>query len=476
MRVTVGTVFVRLIPLAAATLLSAGCGGSSASAPPDAKGLPGYDQYSSKELGLSFAKPAAWKVFAWNGVVFIKETAESATGVFFVPVHRALPGMQAVSFMRFVADQSLKEHPDLQIEERRANAANTLAEVTASYSRQPGGQVIRGFYLVSLDGGRGLFCGYEAPPDTFDRTHAVLRNILKGLRISPATFDGAMRTGKVFGDSSASARREMTPTIDVSGLAVTRSADGSMYMAVPPGWTVGGGSISLIAAPPDSKMGVMATNDGQPATRDPYTYLTKALMPFYKATGTIVHKREPSDAIMQFSRSQGYVSKAENFTGETTTADGKRVYFWIMVNCATLPFGGGFVSTIGFYAVPELFERNVRVLYAMTASMGPDQQVIMGRFNEHLRGLDAASKTISATGDLVIQTLRSSSAAGDRIIDKYNYYLSGEEARYSPLENRIYVVDSNLDNYAGNPRFPHEMLTAVPDVLWNQLPHQRRFE
>jgi len=223
-------------------------------------------------------------------------------------------------------------------------------------------------------------------------------------------------------------------------------------------------------------MGVMATNDGQPATRDPYTYLTKALMPFYKATGTIVRKREPSDAIMQFSRSQGYVSKAENFTGETTTADGKRVYFWIMVNCATLPYGGGFVSTIGFYAVPELFERNGRVLYAMTASMGPDQQVIMGRFNEHLRGLDAASKTISATGDLVIQTLRSSSAASDRIIDKYNYYLSGEEARYSPLENRIYVVDSNLDNYAGNPRFPQEMLTTVPDALWNQLPHLRRFE
>jgi hypothetical protein len=97
----------------------------------------------------------------------------------------------------------------------------------------------------------------------------------------------------------------------------------------------------------------------------------------------------------------------------------------------------------------------------------------MSRLRQNLDGLARASKTMSQTSDIVIQGLRSSSANTDRAIDKYNYYLSGEEARYSPLENRIYVVDSNLSNYAVNPNYPQEILTTVPDQLWNNLPHER---
>ena len=77
---------------------------------------------------------------------------------------------------------------------------------------------------------------------------------------------------------------------------------------------------------------------------------------------------------------------------------------------------------------------------------------------------------MAQTGDVVSQALRSHSATWDKAMDKYNYYLSGEEARYSPSENRIYVVDSNLEKYAGNPRYPQEMLTDVPDQLWNSSP------
>jgi hypothetical protein len=179
---------------------------------------------------------------------------------------------------------------------------------------------------------------------------------------------------------------------------------------------------------------------------------------------------------MRFSRSQGYSSQAENFTGETTQKNGQKVTFWIMVNAATLPHGGGFVSTLGFFAVPELFDRNASVLFAMASSMGPNQQEIMGRLRENLDRLGQASRTIAATGDLVIQGQRSRTANWDRAMDKYNYYLSGEEARYSPLENKIYVVDSRLEKYAGNPRYPQEMLTEVPDHLWNKLPHQRKTE
>jgi hypothetical protein len=112
----------------------------------------------------------------------------------------------------------------------------------------------------------------------------------------------------------------------------------------------------------------------------------------------------------------------------------------------------------------------------MTASMGPNQQEIMRVLHQNLDRLGQASRTMSATGDVVIQGLRSGSANLDRTIDKYNYYLSGEEARYSPLENRVYVVDSHLEQYAGNPRYPQEALTSVPDALWNRLPHERKSE
>jgi len=94
--------------------------------------------------------------------------------------------------------------------------------------------------------------------------------------------------------------------------------------------------------------------------------------------------------------SQRYSSKAENFIGETTQSGRQKISFWMMVNAATLPVGG-FVNTIGFYAVPELFERNSKVLYAITASMSPNQQEIMGRLNENLRRLGQASKTMAET-------------------------------------------------------------------------------
>ena len=447
-------------------LLTAGCG-SAAAVPP------GYEPYSNPQFGLTLNKPAGWKVYAADGVVFIKPNPDSDSAVFLIPIHRAPSGMQAVSFVRFVADQAIAEHPELAIEERRANAANTVAEVTARRTSNRTGQTVRGFYLVSLEGGRGMYCGYEAPAATFDRTHAFLKGVLKDLRISPVAFDNAMRAGKVSSEGATSSQVKLPPTIDRNRLMIKLSVDRTMYLAVPPDWTVGGGNYSTIATAAGGLMGITATNDAQPKTLDPYTYLMQALLPWYKCTGTIIYKREPNDLLMQFSRSQGYSSKAENFVGETKNGDLQRVYFWFSVNAATTAPGMGFVSTIGFFGVPELFERNALMLYAMAASMGPNQAEIMRVLGQNLDGLAQASRTISATNDLVIQTVRAKSAGVDRIIDKYNYYTAGEDARYSALENRIYVVDSNLERYAGNPNYPQEMLTSVPDALWNQLPHRR---
>ena len=465
--------FIFLATVAVCTLITQGCGDHGNLPVSHAGDMPGYDQYSNEQYGISLSKPKGWNVAVSGSVITISETPNSSSGIFLLPILRADPKIEAVSFLRFMYDQARVEHPDLKVEARRSDRNNTFAEVTTSYVNNKTKEEIRGFFMVSIEQGQGIFCGYEAPADTFDREHTVLKNIAKNLRITPRPFSKAAGTNTTAGDLS---RKTPAPTIDISKLTTKLSADRTMYMAVPSDWTVGGGNYSLIATPPGEKMGVTATNDAQPATRDPQTYLMKALMPFYGCSSTVIHKKEPNQDLMRFSRSQGYSSQAENFTGETTQKNGQKVTFWIMVNAATLPHGGGFVSTLGFFAVPELFDRNASVLFAMASSMGPNQQEIMGRLRENLDRLGQASRTIAATGDLVIQGQRSRTANWDRALDKYNYYLSGEEARYSPLENKIYVVDSRLEKYAGNPRYPQEMLSDVPDHLWNKLPHQRKTE
>jgi len=116
------------------------------------------------------------------------------------------------------------------------------------------------------------------------------------------------------------------------------------------------------------------------------------------------------------------------------------------------------------------------VLFSNTGS-GAGVSVASGgaveRFRDHLAGLDRVSKTVSATGDIVIQGLRVGSASLDRSIDTYNDSRSREEARYSPLENRSYVVDAHLEQFAANPSYPQEALVDVSVGLWNQFPRQR---
>jgi hypothetical protein len=433
-----------------------------------------YEVYSNQQLGISLNKPKDWEVFVLNGAIFVKPSYDSRISIFLIPILRVHSKMEALSFIYYVYEHARTQNPDLRIGEKRANKNNTVAEVTASYTQKDSKETIKGFYLVSIDEGRGIFCGYEARKDQFDSNHTVLRTILRSLKLTPFDFYNATKSGQFHTGAHPPAGKEMTPTIHIKDLTIKLSSDHSMYLAVPPDWTVGGGNYSLIATPPDEKMGITATNDGRPGILDPYRYLMNKLLPFYRCTGTVIHKREPNEEMMRFSRSQGYSSKAENFIGETTQSGRQKILFWMMVNAAVLP-AGGFVNTIGFYAGPELFERNSKVLYAIASSMSPNQQEIMGRLNENLKRLGQASKTIAETTDVVIQGLRSHTANWDRALDKYNYYLSGEEARYSPLENRIYVVDSNLQKYTSNPNYPQEMLTEVPDHLWNKLPHERRY-
>lgn len=461
-----GLMFLALVPVLGLTLFSVPCGRAAAEE---------TDVYSNPEMGISFQKPKGWKVFIDRGVVHVKPSAGGVTGVFLCPILRAHPKMTSLSFLKFVYDLAIKQYPDLQLSDKRANSDGTLAEVSAIYTNKT--EKVKGFYVVSLDRGRGLYCGYEDAAAKFDVQRTALRNIWKSLKIAPADFyrattDGKPRTG------GREALGGPGPTIDVSRLVTKAGVDGTMYVAVPADWNVGGGNFVFVATAPDERMGVFTTNDHQPKTFDNAVYLTRQLLPFFQCRDTSVSRSEPNTDMMKLNRMQGIPSNALNFYGETTDKKGSRIKFGIMVDAVDLRSKGapgGYVTTLGCYAAPDLFDRNFDVLLSIALSITADQGKIMANLKQNLARLGQASKTMSQTGDVVLQGLRQGAANTDRALDKYNYYLSGEEARYSPLENRIYVVDSDLANYAANSRYPQEMLTSVPDSLWNKLLHERNY-
>lgn len=432
----------------------------------------GYDTYVNQDLGISFNKPAGWNVFIADGTVYVKPSLQSPTGVFLTPILRAHPKMQALSFIRFVYDMAKKVYTDLALSAKRSNSNNTMAEVSATFTNKK--VPVKGFYMVSIDGGRGIFCGYEDVKNNFDGKYTALKQILKTLKVQPQEFYKGINQGKVYGGAAISSN--LGPTIDTSHFVTKASSDGTMYIACPPDWPANGGNYFFIAHSPDGGMGVFTSNDHQPKTFDPQSYLTYQLMPWMKCSNTTITKAEPNYDYMKMLQSQGVPSKAVNFYGETTNGAGLRLRYGIMVS-VTQVYGvpGGYVTTYGAFALPELFDRNLNTLVAMALSITADNAVIMGNLRANLDRLNSVSKTISQTGDITISMVRSAAASTDRVIDKYNYYQSGEEARYSPLENKIYVVDSNLKNYASNPNYSQEKLTSVPDNLWNKLPHDRTY-
>lgn len=425
------------------------------------------------DQGVELLRPAGWKVSVENGAVFVRSPADDGTQVFFCPLLRPVPGLTALSFVRFAVGQAEAVYESFAIESRRANQAGTLAEVRTRFVDK--GRRLRGFYIVSVDQGRGLFCGYEAPEGTFEPEATLLKKMLPGFRINPQPFDAVAGGGGTGGTGAAgSGRTGGGPTIDPRSMVVRQGTDGSMFITVPPDWKVGGGNYALAANPPDNSMGVFMTNDHSSFGGDPGSYFQSRLIPFLRCSNVRVTSTVPEQEVMQMAAQQGLQATSVRYRGSATSAEGMNMEFAIVVSLFRVPqYGSGWTTCAGTFARPELFGRNQEVLEAIVRSISPNQAVLQQRQRENSARLAQISRTISETGDIVASTLDSHRQGMNRIIDKYNYHLAGEEARYSQLENRIYVVDQNLSSYASNPNYPQEMLSNVPDDLWNRLPHER---
>lgn len=453
-------------------LLSCGaCSSSSSQGMDQSPRIPaGYESFSDAEIGVSVVKPVGWQVYAHQGTITLKPSCDSRRAVFVHPVFKVAPGADALTFLRNLCDHLVSERPDTVVQSRRTSRDGSLGLLTVTYRDPQDGARLRALYLVNKSGDKGLLSGYQSPAGEFDREGSTFRTVLASLRVESAAFHRTTMRNTAY---SSDVHPSITSTINTENLQIKSSTDGTMYLAVPPNWTVNGGNYSLIAVSPDGKMGVTATHDHQPRTFDLRSYLLDHLIPFYGCTGTKISSAQRDE---EFIRSQSYLglpTDARRFEGSTTNGDGLRVRFGILVYATRTVGNSGYVGTLGIYAAPELYDRDRDVLACMALSMQPDREKCMARLRKNLAGLAAASATMSQSNDVVAEAIRTGTANINRAIDKYNYYLSGEEARYSPTENRIFVVDSHLAEYAMNPRYPQEVLVDVPDHLWDQLPHER---
>jgi len=453
-----------------------GCGSSNSQGMDESPWLPaGYERFCDAEIGVSMAKPVGWQVYAHRGTITLKPSRDSRRAIFVHPVFEMAPGADVLKFLRSLCGHFLGEHPDAVVQSRQTSRDGSLALLTIAYRDPQDGTELRAEYLVGKSGGEGLLCGYQSPADAFDAESSTFRTVLSSLRIESAAFCRMTIGNAAYSSERGDANGQpVAPsTIPTENLRAKSSTDGTMYLAVPPGWTVNGGNFSLIAASPDGKMGVTATHDHQPRTLDVEAYLLDHLMPFYRCTGTKISSSQRDEEFIRSQSHLGVPTDARRFEGSTTNGDGLEVRFAMLVYATRTTENSGYVGTLGIYATPEYYDRDRDVLLCMALSMQPDREKCMAGLRKNLAGLAAASATISQSNDVVTEAIRSGTANINRAIDKYNYYLSGEEARYSPTENRIFVVDSHLAEYAVNPRYPQEVLVDVPDHLWDRLPHER---
>jgi uncharacterized caspase-like protein len=432
-----------------------------------------FEFYSDSRQGLSFEKPQGWTVTSREGGVFLSPNKGQSTRIFFFPILRTQSRMNAVSFLNFAHEENKKKYSNWKLLDKRMNASGTMSEIRASFDSPDSHQAMKGFYMVSLENGRGLYCGFETEAGQEDLQHQILAKLLVNLKITP---DNYLNSTEVAEQSASGKNPAATRlSLDARSLQIKPSSDGTIFIAVPPDWEVEGGNIMMMATAPDKQQGVFLINDHQPGwVASPQAYLLQKLLPTFRCNQVKLLHQEPALDTMQAARGQGYNSYAINFLGTAINGDGLNLKFLVTVNFCTIPMtGAGWVSCTGVYATPPLFDTNLPILISMAASIDPNRALIMSKLQANLDRLGAASGVMSQTNEVVSAMVRNSTASTDRILDKYNYYLSGEEARYSPVENRVYVIDSNLGGYTRNSNYPQESHVPVPDTLWNQLPHER---
>lgn len=168
-------------------------------------------------------------------------------------------------------------------------------------------------------------------------------------------------------------------TIDTSKLVVKTSSDNTLCISVPPDWTVTGGNPAFMATAPDGIMGVFSTADSSSKMLDPQEYLTRYLLPFFQCKDITIEKREANSETVKMFESAGIKARAENFWINAAGKDGAKLKIMTIISAADNKLGGSIVCCTGFYAPPELFDKNYAALNIIFSSMRPKLPDILNK-------------------------------------------------------------------------------------------------
>lgn len=440
--------------------------------------------YNDQKRGFSVYVPQGWRINASGKVISISKDTD--TIILFIPLAGLSRNTNSVTLLSILYNMAKKTYPDIKILDKRMTPNGNLAQVMVEYTSETR-QKIKSQYICRLENGYGMLCGFDSPVGSFNKVQNEFKKALGSIKFNTKAF---YQTQKIAAGSTQT--QTQRPAYSFGQMVLKQTQDGGCYGVIPQNWTIGGGlaygSIVVVAEDPNpaNSIGAMARtyslysgfnyqSAGDYFLREVVPNLPSPGQPMF--SNVQVTNRYPDQQALNELAKGGLQGTAEavefqayiNMYGKTV-----RCSFTTSVSSVQ---GMPIVNIFGIWAPPQIFDSTRNILKQIALSFGTNQSAVQQKINSMNAASSKLSQTLSQTTDIVIAAADSHMQDMNRIIDKYNYYASGEQAYYSEIENKVYVGSSEWGEYMQNPNWTNEtMTTNVPDNLWHKIEHDRNWQ
>jgi len=427
--------------------------------------------YEDTKRGFSFYLPDGWSVRTQGAAIMLFKDRES--NIQLIPLFcpdSAIDPEQTVDM--FYRKESLRRS-DLIVLQHNSDRDRNTSEMIIQYTSEDGAHMT-GLLMCRASGSRGMMIAFQSRSEQYGAMRFVLTAVLSSLELKESLFHstrGLQPSEDETGKSAPSAVR-------LENLVLKRSMpDGSVFGMMPQDWEFGGGlDVGVIAHDRKGNMGVRLVNipvySGFPSA-SPSEFLLAYVLPPSGLKQIEVIEKMPLpqyDAVLQ---ANGIQSVTEGVEFYAVSQMGLPLKCGATASIQTMPLMLN-AEIRAAWAGRDVYDGVKDILRDMAFSLSPDPAAVQRRIRAQEAAHEKLSSTIAATSDLVISSCDSHMRDSNRIIEKLNYYLAGEQAFISTLEDKVYVGKVEWGDYIQNPRYPQETMYAdVPAEKWDKLPHSR---
>lgn len=422
--------------------------------------------------GFSFYLPEGWHVRTQASAIMLYKDRD--THIQLIPLVSPEAKIQPERIVdMFHKKESLRRN-DLFVLGHRCDPDINTAEMLIQYTSENSVH-LTALLMCRASGSRGLMVTFQSRSEEYGTVRLVLTAVLSSLELKEALFHKTRHLSP----STETAGDPVPSSISLESLVLKRSMpDGAVFGMMPPDWEFGGGlDVGVIAHDRSGNMGIRLVNipvySGFPSA-SPSDFLLAYVLPPSGLKQIEVIERKPLleyDAVL---RSQGVQSITEVIEFNAVSQVGVPLKCGASASIQTMPLMLN-AEIRAAWAGRDVYDSVKAVLGEMAFSLGPDPAAVQRRIRSQEATLSHLSHTISSTGDVVISMCDSKMRDTNRIIDKLNYYQSGEQAFLSTLEDKIYVGRVEWGDYIQNPHYSQEtMYTDIPADKWDSLTHTRQ--